>query len=191
MPVGAFRSGCARGATISVYKNIYSVHSRLMGEKVEARVFHDRIEVYYAQRKVEEMARLRGAGKHAINYRHVIDSLVRKPGAFADYLYKADLFPTHRFRMAYDLIHKSTSSERVASKRYLKILHLAATENEAAVDAALALLMGQGKCPDAEAVESLVDAGCSAEQVLDIEIAPVELTLYDALLVENHAEARP
>lgn len=178
-----------QGSTISVYKNIYSVHSRLVGEKVEVRIFHDRIEVYYAQRKVEEMPRLRGAGKHAINYRHVIDSLVRKPGAFADYLYKADLFPTHRFRMAYDLIRQRANSERAASKGYLKILHLAATENEAAVDAALAVIMGRGECPDAKAARCLVEAGCPMTRPLEIEIAPVELSIYDALLTGKHAPA--
>ena len=48
------------------------------------------------------MPRLVGHGKHAINYRHVIDSLVRKPGAFENYQYREDMFPTSHFRMAYD-----------------------------------------------------------------------------------------
>ena len=48
------------------------------------------------------MPRLVGIGKHAINYRHVIDSLVRKPGAFENYQYREDMFPTSHFRMAYD-----------------------------------------------------------------------------------------
>jgi hypothetical protein len=51
---------------------------------------------------VEELPRLRGRGKQRSNYRHVIDWLVGKPGAFADYRYQADLFPSSRFRMAYD-----------------------------------------------------------------------------------------
>jgi len=82
-----------QGSTISVYKNVYSVHSRLVGENLDVRVFHDRLEVYYAQRKIEEMPRLRGSGKHSINYRHVIDRLVRKPGAFENYVYKARSLP--------------------------------------------------------------------------------------------------
>ena len=39
---------------------------------------------------------LRGRSKHAINYRHIIDWLVRKPGAFANYVYREELFPTSR-----------------------------------------------------------------------------------------------
>ena len=50
------------------------------------------------------MPRLAGSGKHAINYRHVIDSLVRKPGAFENYQYHEEMFPreplSHRLRLA-------------------------------------------------------------------------------------------
>lgn len=171
-----------RGSTITVYKNTYSVHSRLRDEQVEIRLFHDRLEVYYAQKKIDEMDRLRGSGKHAINYRHVIEWLVRKPGAFADYVYKADCFPTHRFRMAYDLIRQSTKSDRAASERYLAILHLAASDNESAVDHALAVLIERGECPEAKATRRLLETGSRIRRPLDVEIEPVQLARYDALL---------
>ena len=85
------------------------------------------------------MPRLRGRGKHRINYRHVIDWLVRKPGAFEDYRYREDLFPTSRFRMAYDVLQE-THGER-AGKQYLEILDLAAQESEVGVDEALRNLL--------------------------------------------------
>ena len=74
----------SRGSLIRVQGNVYSVHSRLIGEQVEVRIFADTIEVRYAQKKMETLPRLRGKGKHQVNYRHVIDWLVRKPGAFGD-----------------------------------------------------------------------------------------------------------
>ena len=61
----------------------------LQGEWVEARLHADHIEVWYAQRLVERLPRLRGRGKHRIAYRHVIDWLVRKPGAFAEGIERA------------------------------------------------------------------------------------------------------
>ena len=88
------------GSTVHVEGNTYSVASRLIGERVEARVYAERVEVWYAQRLVEALPRLRGRGKHRVAYRHVIDWLVRKPGAFADYRYRADLFPSSHFRLA-------------------------------------------------------------------------------------------
>jgi hypothetical protein len=92
------------GSTIRVEGNVYSVPSRLIGEWLEARLYAERVEVWYGQKRLEQLPRLRGRGKHKIDYRHVIDWLVRKPGAFADYRYRADLFPSSRFRMAYDLL---------------------------------------------------------------------------------------
>jgi len=105
------------------------VHSRLIGEDVEVRLFAERLEVWYAQKKVETMPRVRGKGHHHINYRHIIDWLVRKPGAFEQYRYRDDLFPSSRFRIAYDVL-KGQSPAR-GHKEYLKILQLAARETEA------------------------------------------------------------
>jgi hypothetical protein len=77
------------------------------------------------------MPRLRGKGGHAINYRHVIGSLVKKPGAFANYKYRNDLFPRFMFRVAYDWL----SEHRVkADAEYVRILWLAANEGEDMVD---------------------------------------------------------
>ena len=91
-----------------MYRNIYSVHSRLIGERVDVRLYADHLEVWFAGRVVQRTPRLRGQRKHLINYRHVIDWLVRKPGEFENYQYRDDLFPTSRFRMAYDALRNST-----------------------------------------------------------------------------------
>ena len=48
--------------------------------------------------------------------------------AFANYRYQEDLFPTGRFRMAYDALREATPSR--SSKEYLKILKLAAEAGE-------------------------------------------------------------
>ena len=47
---------------VSVRGNIYLVHGRLIGEDVEVRLFAEWLEVWYAQRKVETLPRLRGKG---------------------------------------------------------------------------------------------------------------------------------
>jgi len=64
------------GSLVTVHRNYYSVHSRLIGEMVEARVLPDTVEIWYADRKVEQLPRLRGRGKHRVDYRHIIDWLV-------------------------------------------------------------------------------------------------------------------
>ncbi|HUT03524.1 MAG TPA: IS21 family transposase [bacterium] len=167
-------------STIRVLENVYSVHSRLIGEKVCARVYADHIDVWRGRTQVERLARLRGRGKHTINYRHIIDWLVRKPGAFERYLYRDALFPTSRFRMAYDVLEDLWPAR--GHKEYLKILELAAKENEAAVDGALHHLLKRDEPLSAQAVEALVAAGrecCSPRQV---RVDAVQLGDYDVLL---------
>ena len=106
---------------------------------MDVRLYAEELEVWFAGRMMERIPRLRGQGKHRINYRHVIDWLVRKPGAFENYRYREDLFPTSRFRMAYDALRETAPSR--ASREYLAILELAARENEDLVDNALQALL--------------------------------------------------
>ena len=87
------------------------------------------------------MPRLRGENGHLIQYRHIIDWLVKKPGAFENYRYRDALFPTHRFRMAYDHLREQNATERSATKAYLAILQLSAHTSEGAVDRALERLL--------------------------------------------------
>jgi hypothetical protein len=168
------------GSTIRVQHNVYSVPSRLIGEQVEVRLFAERLEVWYGQQRVETLPRLRGEYRHRIQYRHVIDWLVRKPGAFAQYRYRDDLFPTSRFRMAYDAFC-ATGSGR-AEREYVQLLHLAARETETGVDDALRVLLARPEAVTLEAVAELVQSGQRLPPATQITIAPVDLAAYDALL---------
>jgi hypothetical protein len=174
------------GATIRVAHNTYSVHSRLRGEWVEARLFAEELEVWYGQQCVERMPRQRGRGGHQIDYRHVIDWLVRKPGAFANYRYRDDLFPTSRFRMAYDAL--VAQSPTTAERQYLSILSLSARESETGVDESLRALLDAALPITAAAVEERVQASQADRErtnrrlIPEVVVTPVELAHYDALL---------
>jgi hypothetical protein len=170
-------------STIRVNHNVYSVDSRLIGEGIKVRLHMDRLEIWYGQKKVDTLPRLRGEGKHDINYRHIIDSLVRKPGAFEDYRYRDDLFPTSRFRMAYDSL-KKRHALRVAARQYLNILYLAARESETAVDDALRMLIDKNMPISDERVKMLVHSSEPVPTVTEIHIPAVDLTCYDQLLKE-------
>jgi Mu transposase-like protein len=172
------------GSLIHVERNAYSVNSRLVGEKVEARVYLDHVEVWYGQKKVEDLPRLRGRSKHRVDYRHIIEWLVRKPRAFENYRYKEDLFPTSRFRMAYDALQEATPGRAV--KEYLQILKLAADEGETAVDEALRELL-EGKLETAihaEAVRELLGRLDRIAPVTLVEVAAPDLAIFDALCRE-------
>lgn len=168
-------------STIYVKENVYSVPSRLIGQQVRVRLTERDIEVWFADRCEVRTARLLGRSGHRIDYRHIIWSMVRKPGAFARYRYREDLFPTLAFRRAYDALRAATSVEYKADLAYLRLLHLAASTLQADVEIALELLLSQGELPTSEQVKGLVDKRKPAA-ASDLPAFQPDLGVYDALL---------
>jgi len=172
-------------STVNVAKNVYSLHSRLRGENVKVKLYAEYFEVFYGQKKIDRIPRLRGENRHLIQYRHIIDSLVRKPGAFENYRYKEDLFPTIRFRMAYDYLCEKSQAR--ANKEYLKILHLAARESESGVDGALRTLFATEQPITLDAVKKLMNAEREITPPQEIHVEEVDLGHYDQLLSNSEA----
>ncbi len=176
----------SRFSTIQVLRNTYSVPSRLIGTTLLVRVHSETLEVYRATTRLLTMPRLLGTGQHRIDYRHVIWSLVRKPGAFAHYRYRDDLFPSLTFRRAYDAL-RSHVPER-ADRHYVRLLHLAASTAESEVEAALGLLLDQGVTPTFDAVRDLVRTP-SVQRVPELSSPVLDLSTYDQLLSRTAAHA--
>ncbi|MBV8769640.1 MAG: IS21 family transposase [Hyphomicrobiales bacterium] len=170
-------------STVNVAKRIYSVPSRLKGHIVELRVFADVVELRFGDKLLETMPRLRGEKAHRIDYRHVIWSLVRKPGAFAAYRYREDLFPTQVFRRAYDALRDRRGDR--ADVEYVRILHLAASTSERSVEAALSDLLERGAAFDYAAVKSL--AHPDEPTIPTLSIRSPDLAAYDLLLATGGA----
>ena len=166
-------------STVRVKHNSYSVPSRLIGEEVKVRAYESKLEVWYGNQRQLTMERLLGRNKHRIDYRHIIWSLVRKPGAFERYKYREELFPTLTFRRAYDALVAGLSGWD-ADVDYLRILHLAASTMEVEVEAALELLLEQGVVPRTERVKALVSP--STPEIPEMQEYTVDLGDYDALL---------
>ena len=169
-------------STIRICKNAYSVPSRLIGEALRVHLYEDRIEAYFGDQLELACERLRGRNGHRIDYRHVIWSLVRKPGGFARYVYREEMFPSVVFRRAYDAIqtpHHGTAGDL----EYLRILYLAASTMQVDVEAALVALFDQAEPITADRVKELV--GRAATPAIPDLVAPtVDLLAYDQLLTE-------
>jgi hypothetical protein len=173
-------------STIRVKHNTYSVPSRLIGETVRVRLYDERLEVLHRGQAQLTVERLHGRNGHRINYRHLIWSLVQKPGAFAQYRYREDLFPSLTFRRAYDALRQKLE-ERKADMEYLRILHLAASTLEADVEASLEKLLAAGGLQCAEAVKATVaPVRC---EVPHLAAPEVDLRAYDALLTDSQEVA--
>ena len=174
-----YRATVRKWSTIRVNSRTYSVPSRLIGVTVDVRLYADHVEVYYKGHLVESMERIRGKGEARIDYRHIIGSLVRKPGAFARYRFREQMYPTHTFRLAYDAMH-GWKGER-ADVDYVRILHLAATTMEADVERALRRLLASRVRFDYAVVKRL--SAPATPEIPDVELCgEVDLGVYDRLL---------
>lgn len=171
-------------STISVDKVVYSVPSRLIGRELRALLYPAAVRVFLGETLVQEMPR-QEPGSRKINYRHVIAHLVRKPGAFANYQYREELFPSVVFRQAYDVL-KRERPER-ADKEYLAVLHLAAMNSEQDVEAALAALLESKQLPLSATVRELVQS--SQAEIPPISIPAPDFCSYDLLL--SHLSSAP
>lgn len=167
-----------RWSTVRVGGRSYSVPSRLIGHRVEVRQYASVLEVRYAGQVAETMPRLRGEQEVRIDYRHVIWSLVRKPGAFARYRYREELFPSLTFRKAYDRL-RQWHAER-SDIEYVRILHLAASTLESRVERALADLLGDGGPFDYARVRAVAEP--AERPVPHVAIPAPDLGHYDRLL---------
>jgi len=171
--------GVSQHSTITVLGNLYSVPPRLLHQTLRVQVYENHLVVFYGATRIQEMPRLIGRSHHAIDYRHVIWSLVQKPGALARYRYREALFPTLVFRRAYAALqaaHPGTAGDAA----YLRLLHLAASTQEAEVQAALEWVLEAGQVPEPDRVRELVRPATPVVPVL--AIPAVELASYDALL---------
>lgn len=169
-----------RWSTVRVARRTYSVPSRLIGHDVLVKLHAEVVEVYYAGKLVEVMPRLRGPRLACIDYRHVIWSLVRKPGAFARYRYREELFPSLVFRRAYDALRERLGER--ADVEYVRILHLAASTLETRVEQVLEELLVQGQACDYARVRQL--AAPPPATVPPVTIPAPDLKHYDRMLSE-------
>jgi hypothetical protein len=157
------------------------VPSQLIGERVEVRIYGGHLEVWYGGELAERLERLRGEGHAAINYRHIIHSLVKKPGAFAHYRFQASLFPRLIFRVAYDELQRQQPAQ--AEREYIQLLQLAAEESEELVAAVLRELIDGGEAVNSDRVREELRARVEQPpHVLTVMIEAVALQSYDQLL---------
>lgn len=172
--------------TIRVERNNYSVPTRLRDQWVQVKIYEDRIEVFYRGVKQVSAERLMGEGKHRINYRHVIEGLVRKPGAFRRYRYREDLFPTEVYHWAYEALCQALS-ESAADREYVRILHHAARTMESKVAGVLSEFRFRGEVPRWEGV--LERAAPPRPEVPQMAVLVVNLGEYDGLLGRGEVRA--
>ena len=188
-----YESTVKSSCILRVKQNDYSVPSCFIGKRVQLLICADHIELWYAGSKELEMPRLHGKNNVYFDYRCVIDTLVRKPGAFANYRYREFMFPTVNFRIAFDSLCDSVG-ERQGIRSYVKLLHTAKHISQEAVDTELAMLLLSKTKIDAKAIEAkLQSASATPESSLNVDpaIGHPELDDFDSLLEHKEVLDEP
>ena len=167
-------------STARVRGHAYSVPARLIGAFVQAHLSEDTIRFAFHGDEVAHYPRSTGQIP-SIDYRHIIDSLVRKPGAFSRYLYREELFPRPVFRQAYDRF--KALEECQANERYLRLLQLAAEFGEDRVADSVGGLLRRNTVPLAGVVELGLREPTPPKPAELAAFIP-DLSSYDALISE-------
>lgn len=176
------RARVSSGSVIQILDVPYTVPSRLIHYTLKVYVYPDEIILFYGNKKIQTMPRASTQSLTGINYRHIIDSLIRKPAAFSNYQYHEALFPRLCFRKAYDVLRNSTPAN--ADKQYLKLLQLAKLHSEQEVTEALELLLEEHQLPTPDAVKSLIDI--YAKERLQVYVHQPHVAEYDCLLSSTY-----
>lgn len=111
---------------------VYSVPSRLTGHRLKVRLYGARLEAWLGGVKVFECERLRGsvADRHPrrVDWRHMMPSLRRKPGAIARWVLRDAVFPRSEYAQAWGRINERLP-ERLACRLMVDLLDLADRAN--------------------------------------------------------------
>jgi transposase InsO family protein len=162
----------SEASVIHVKKQPYSLPSRLIGAIVTVRIDERELQIYHGATLVRVVARTQEP-QWRIDYRHLIGWLLKKPGAFARYVYRESLFPDIQFRQAYEALKRHDESR--ADKRYLKLLKLAAEGSETAVSEAIGECLRELAVPVPEQIEKRLAKAAPTTNAIIRALAP-----YDA-----------
>jgi len=163
---------------------LYSVPSRLAGQRLKVRLYSTRVDAWLGGVKVFECDRLYAnkTDKHPrrIDWRHMLPSLRRKPGAFARWVLRDAMFPRSEYAQTWDQISQRLP-ERTACRLMVDLLDLADRANVVAQLAReLQSLLAKGELPD---IESLRDHFAPRASVMPEVLVTLPATaVYDELL---------
>jgi transposase InsO family protein len=176
-----YRLKVTSNATVAFRTHIYSLPPRFIGHIICLRAFEEKVMFFYGDTFIQQapLSKGQGTSQHHVNYRHMIHSLLRKPGAFSRYRYRDCFFPTLNFKKSYELLQQQTPGIK-ADVAYLRILHLAATNLEADVDIALSVFLSNKQEITPDAIKELVVIRTAT--IPEQNLPSVNLKEFDQLL---------
>jgi hypothetical protein len=154
--------------------------ARWIGHEVKVEVHESELKIYAGRELLLTLPRQGGDRGVVLDYRHVIEHLLRKPGAFEEYRYREELFLSPTYRQAYDRLI-AEQGQRRGTLEYLRLLKLTSETDAGAVE----LMLVEYVCPpypawSVDQIRKLLLPAPSS-QIQQAELQP-ECQSYDALL---------
>ncbi len=162
----------------------YTVPSNLIGHRLRARLFDDRLDIFVGGTALMTLprGRAKACGKHGhvIDYRHVIHSLRRKPMALLGLVYRDQLFPQASYRQCFEALLEHLP-ERQAARNMVELLAMAHDRNcENELGGLLSTCLQAGQLPDMAALRAHFVRDPASLPEVAVRLVP--LTAYEALL---------
>ncbi len=172
-----------RCSTFTVRGILYSAPSRLIGHRLKVRLYAERLDCYLSGALVHSTPRASrgpsGRGR-ALDYRHFVEALKRKPQAFKGLAFRDELFPREAYRRTWEQL-EARLAQREACKTMVGLLELAARDGlEAVLATRLNALLVDGRLPELKALREEFAPHQSDCPLVSVEIPPA--SSYDELL---------
>jgi len=172
-------------------KVFYTVPSRLIGHRLRARLYDDRVQLLIGGTPLMTLRRGRprpdGKHGHVVDYHHVIHALRKKPMALLNLVYRDQLFPREAYRHTFEWLLEQ-HGERIACKTVVELLSLAHDRGcEAELAAALSESLEAGEAPNVKALAARFAPDPQRLPQVCVQLTP--LSVYEDLLGEASGEA--
>lgn len=178
-----------RSSTFTVRAILYTAPSRLIGHRLKVRLYSDRLDCYLSGSLVLTLARgtrAPGGGRsRMIDYRHLIDSLKRKPQAFKSLVFRDEMFPREAYRRTWEQLDLRLT-QRQACQSIVALLEMAARDGvEGVLAARLDELLAAGELPDVKQLRE--EFAPRKPELPHITVEMPTPSWYDALLPSEQA----
>ena len=170
---------------------LYSVPSRLAGHRLKVRLYSAHLEAWLGGVKVYECERVRASAEERhprrIDWRHMLPSLKRKPGAFARWVLRDAMFPRSEYAQTWERIRERLP-ERAACRLIVELLDLADRANVVVeLAGVLAALHERGELPEIEALRMRFAPRLALMPTVQVVLPAV--AVYDVLIDGELLEA--
>ena len=172
-----------RASTINIKRVLYTVPSRLVNSRLAVNVYDDHLDLLLGQEFTCRLERIYATGsqrKRSVNYKHVIDALVKKPRAFRYSQWREDLLPNEDYRTIWEYVDTIMKADD-ACRYIVRILHLASKlDNEMPLGRFITKQLTAGRLP------SLFDCqerfGARPDDIPLVNIKQHPLSHYQSLI---------